>query len=128
MASSAAVDLAPTLETEAAGEWVSVLRCRVCGEHWAEEFPFGEMHGGGPKCLYAVGLEASRDWIANGAGLPARLRQEAEDRAFFDGLGEERSEPRCAAPACRHGAISLSVLCRVHHFEMIKRKVCPFAG
>ncbi len=128
MASSAKTDLAPTLETEAVGNWVSVLRCRVCGQHWAEEFPLAEMQGGGPRCLYAVDIDDTRAWLAKGAGLPARLRQEVEDRAFFDGLGDERSEPPCAAPGCGHGAISLSVFCRIHHFEMVKHKACPFAG
>jgi hypothetical protein len=128
MASLATRDLMPTLEREAEGSRVTVFRCRVCGQHWAQEFPLGEMHGGGPSCLHAVALDDPRAWLANGPRLLARLRQDAEDRAFFDGLGPERSVPCCAAPGCSHGAISLSTFCRVHHFEMVKRKACPFGS
>jgi hypothetical protein len=125
MASSAAKDLRPTLESEAEGNWVNVFRCRVCRRHWAQEFPLDNR--GGP-CLYAVALDDPWAWLAEGPGLTARLMQDAEDRAFFDGLGEERCEPRCAAPGCSRGAISLSIFCPIHHFEMVKRKTCPFGG
>jgi hypothetical protein len=118
--------LSPTLELEARGNWVAVFRCRVCGQRWAEEYPFGELHGGGPRCFYAIAAEDPRAWLTSGPGLPGRLREDAEDRAFFDALGEERSEARCAAPDCPRGAISHSVFCRVHHFEMVRRKPCPF--
>jgi hypothetical protein len=126
MASPATKELMPALEREAEGNWVNVFRCRVCGQHWAQEFPLSEMHGGGPSCIYAVAVDDAWAWLAEGPGLPARLRRDAEDRAFFDGLGDERSEPRCASPGCSHGAISLSSFCRVHHFEATKRRVCPF--
>jgi hypothetical protein len=58
----------------------------------------------------------------------ARLREDAEDLAFFDELGEERPEHGCQAVGCTRGSIELSVLCRRHHFEMVKRKPCPVAG
>jgi hypothetical protein len=48
------------------------------------------------------------------------------DRAFFDELGEERSEVPCRSEGCARGAVALSVFCRVHHFERIKKKPCPF--
>jgi hypothetical protein len=124
MASLATKDLMPTLEREAQGNWVNVFRCRVCGRYWAQEFPLDR----GGSCLYAIALGDPWAWLAEGPGLPARLLQDAEDRAFFDQLGEERSEPRCAAPGCSRGAISLSTLCRIHHFEMVKRRACPFGG
>jgi hypothetical protein len=125
IASSVVADLSPTLNLEAEGAWVAVYRCRFCGQSWAKEFPFGEMHGGGPPCLYAIETEDPRGWLADGPGLTSRLRQDAEDRVFFDGLGEERPHPRCGAPSCPRGAISHGV-CRIHHFEMIQGKPCPF--
>jgi hypothetical protein len=127
IASSALGDLLPTLDVDVEGAWVAAYRCRVCGQSWAKEFPFGEMHGGGPPCLYAIETEDPRGWVAEGPGIPSRFRQGEEDRAFFDGLGEERPHPRCAAPNCPRGAILHGVFCRVHHFEMIKGKPCPFA-
>jgi hypothetical protein len=48
------------------------------------------------------------------------------DREFYDILGEERISVRCAEPNCSRGAITLGVFCRVHHFEMIQKRPCPF--
>lgn len=48
------------------------------------------------------------------------------DRAFFDELGEERRDVPCRSEGCARGAVPLSVFCRVHHFEMIKKRPCPF--
>lgn len=53
--------------------------------------------------------------------------QRQQDRAFYEALGEERADVRCREQGCARGAISLSVLCRVHHFEMVQKKPCPFA-
>jgi hypothetical protein len=119
-------DLSPTLDLEAEGSWAAVYRCRVCGRRWAKEFPFSEMQGGGPPCVYAVSTDDPKAWLAGGADLPARLRQSEDDRAFYDSLGEERADARCSAEGCSRGAISLSTFCRRHHFEMIMRKPCAF--
>lgn len=48
------------------------------------------------------------------------------DREFFDGLGTERPEVACKAEGCSKGAVQYSVLCRTHHFEMIRKEPCPF--
>ena len=48
------------------------------------------------------------------------------DREFFEALGEERHDTPCHSKGCARGAISQSIFCRVHHFEMIKKKPCPF--
>lgn len=48
------------------------------------------------------------------------------DREFFDALGPERFDIPCATTGCNRGAIRLGVLCRVHHYEMIKKERCPF--
>lgn len=52
--------------------------------------------------------------------------RQRQDREFFDSLGSERSGVPCKRAACGRGAIEHSVLCRVHHFEMIKGRPCPF--
>jgi hypothetical protein len=49
------------------------------------------------------------------------------DREFFEELGEERPGVPCKSAGCPRGAIALSVFCRVHHYEMIKKEPCPFA-
>ena len=49
------------------------------------------------------------------------------DRKFYDVLGAERADVPCKKQNCTRGAIVNSVYCKVHHFEMIQKKPCPFA-
>jgi hypothetical protein len=56
----------------------------------------------------------------------AQLELEEKSSAhFYELLGEERADVPCRNPACRRGAIALSVFCRRHHFEVIQRRPCP---
>ena len=48
------------------------------------------------------------------------------DREFYESLGDERGDVECREPGCKRGAIRLSVFCRTHHFESVKRESCPF--
>jgi hypothetical protein len=59
---------------------------------------------------------------------PWEEAKKLRDRAFFEALGEERREVPCRSEGCTRGAISQSVFCRVHHFEMIKKEPCPFSA
>jgi hypothetical protein len=67
------------------------------------------------------------------AEMRAQLVREAEERslasnrAFYEALGPERADVPCRRAGCRRGAISYSVLCRVHHFESVCRQPCPFS-
>lgn len=58
--------------------------------------------------------------------LPWEESKRKLDREFFDALGIERSDVPCRATGCSRGAVHQSVLCRIHHFEMIKKESCPF--
>ncbi len=49
------------------------------------------------------------------------------DREFYDKLGNENPQKECRKDGCERGAVQFSVLCRVHHFENIKKKPCPFS-
>lgn len=49
-----------------------------------------------------------------------------QDREFYDLLGAERSDTPCRREGCKRGAVALSALCRVHHFESINQRRCPF--
>ncbi len=48
------------------------------------------------------------------------------DREFYDSLGAERVGTRCIEPGCSRGAVTHGALCRVHQFEMVRRRSCPF--
>jgi hypothetical protein len=54
-------------------------------------------------------------------------QQLADDRAFFESLGAERADVQCRHQHCGRGAVAQSIFCRVHHFEHIRRRPCPFA-
>ncbi len=48
------------------------------------------------------------------------------DREFYDSLGPEVATPKCRKDGCARGMVKFSLFCRVHHFENIKKKPCPF--
>jgi len=48
------------------------------------------------------------------------------DREFVDKLGTEDSSRQCRKDGCHRGAVSLSVLCRRHHFENVRKRPYPF--
>ena len=48
------------------------------------------------------------------------------DAEFYDKLGGEDLARPCKHACCSRGAIQFSVLCRRHHFEMIRHRECPF--
>lgn len=58
---------------------------------------------------------------------PWEQTQARLDREFYDMLGTERSDVTCQRAGCQRGAVSLSALCRVHHFESIKGRPSPFS-
>jgi hypothetical protein len=63
-------------------------------------------------------LQATPDDVAK-AGL-------ARDKAFYDSLGPGASDRPSRRPGCSRWAVSLSVECRPHHFEMVFGRPCPF--
>lgn len=48
------------------------------------------------------------------------------DRKFFDQLGRENIDEPCKKPDCGRGRIQYSMLCKVHHFEQLRNRRCPF--
>jgi len=103
-----------------AQKWMGVYRCRECGTLWAQEYPFGERHGGGPPCLYAIRVADPVAWLSSATSITHVLRQRHEDRAFLDAIGPEVGPEICRKDGCSRHHIHHSVFCRPHHFEMIK--------
>lgn len=48
------------------------------------------------------------------------------DRQFYDSLGAEVNGTACRREGCERGAVRLSVFCRKHHCESIRKRPCPF--
>jgi hypothetical protein len=48
------------------------------------------------------------------------------DREFSDKLGPESSSKTCRRDGCERGVVSLSVFCRRHHFENVRKRPYPF--
>jgi hypothetical protein len=48
------------------------------------------------------------------------------DRDWWETLGEEIGPESCRHDECQRKRIHLSVMCRRHHYEMTKRRECPF--
>lgn len=53
--------------------------------------------------------------------------QRQQDREFYSILGEENPNERCRTEGCSRGRISVSWLCKIHHFESIKGRKCPYS-
>jgi|SRR5579871_4543779 len=51
---------------------------------------------------------------------------DARDRQFYQSLGAEREGTLCRKAGCERGSVALSVFCRTHHFESVKKRPCPF--
>ena len=107
-------------------QWLTIFRCRVCGSLFAEEYPFSEMHGGGPTCLYQIETTDLDSWLKLFQPVTPKLRQIAEDAAFFKVLGEEIGPEICRHEGCTRLRIRNSVMCKQHHFEMLKGR--PFTA
>ena len=120
--------LSATLETLVQGDWRSILRCSVCGQLWCQEFPFGEMHGGGPPCLYHIQTEHPDQWLQESKAVSVNIRNEAEDQRLMDDLGPEVGPEICRHSGCQNKRIEHAVLCRQHQFKMIKKLREPPTG
>jgi hypothetical protein len=76
--------------------------------------------------LYAVKTDDPEGWIKEAEPITTRLRQQAEDRAFFEMLGSEIGPDNCRHEGCERKRIEFSVMCQCHHFEMVMKRRCPF--
>lgn len=49
------------------------------------------------------------------------------DRQFYDSLSEENPDVPCKTDGCDRGSLRFSVFCKVHHFQMVRKRPCPFS-
>ena len=115
----------PHLTNVATGDWRSIYKDTFGDSLWAEEFPCGEMQGGGPSVFYLIDTDDPDTWLKTAPYLSADLRQNKEDADFFSILGEELGPELCRRDGCTHLRIKMSVFCRIHHFESIAGRQFP---
>jgi hypothetical protein len=106
--------------------WMQLLRCRACGQSWVAEYPFSEMHGGGPPCLYVVTPVLAEGWPTSITPIAARLRSRHDDQTFIEALGPEVGPNACLDHRCDRLAVRLSAYCSYHHFLQVRKRV-PFS-
>lgn len=58
--------------------------------------------------------------------LEPKMKVASDERKFFDSLEPNVPHEMCKIEGCSAERISLSVLCKRHHFEAVVRKPCPF--
>jgi hypothetical protein len=63
--------------------------------------------------------------LVPGVALPPGEGLRRRDRAFYDLLGPERTDLPCRRTGCSRGAVTQSVLCRVHHCELFRERRWP---
>lgn len=76
--------------------------------------------------LYYYRFDAFLPQIGAPEPPPWEETQRKMDREFYDSLGPEDPSRSCKREGCGKGSVQHSVLCRLHHFEMIQRRACPF--
>lgn len=60
--------------------------------------------------------------------LPYEERLLEMERRIYDEYGEERQDQKCKNQLCSRGALPLRIFCRIHHYEMMQKKPCPFTN
>ena len=65
--------------------------------------------------------------IGAGDPPPASAVIHQLDLEFYNVLGTENDTKACRKDGCSRGTVQFSVFCRVHHFENIRNKPCPFS-
>ena len=108
------------------GDWKALYRNKSDGSYWAEEFPFGEMHGGGLSCFFLIEGNDPIGAFDRPEHLTNSIMAEFERRKFWDALGEDEGGQVCRAEGCSEMNTKHSVFCRKHHYENIRKEPCPF--
>ena len=99
-------------------------------ECWVEENKFRSF--GDPGRLEEIlrsfldwAKSENEEWLKPPPPLSEEEQQKLEDDDFWDSLGEEIGPEICKHEECERKRIQYSVMCRRHHFEMVKKRPEP---
>ncbi len=93
--------------------------------HPPDEFITAVMHAPLPeKFEYDAGVT---EYDAAIESMFPGLLEKRGDLELFQALGSEIGPNMCRRPGCDRKTVKLSVMCRRHHYEMIKGEPCPFS-
>jgi hypothetical protein len=94
---------------------------------WADRLAGGEDDSARLDVFrYYHRFDAFPDRLGAPAPPPADEIMRQLDREFYDSLGAERTDTKCRHDGCGRGTTKFSVFCRVHQFEQVKKRPCPF--
>jgi hypothetical protein len=94
---------------------------------WADRLNGSESHAAVLDILkYHLRFDSFPDRLGAPDPPPVEEIRRRLDREFYDRLGPENISNRCRHDGCLRGCVRFSVLCKVHHFESIKKRPCPF--
>lgn len=103
---------------------IYLFRCPTCGQLWqsGHEWNFGDQ-----EYLFQVPPIANSDWLSEPYAQPAAMMiATAVMKRFFAQNKFEPSDHSCRTPDCLEKAIRMSVHCRRHHIEALRRaKLLP---
>jgi hypothetical protein len=67
----------------------------------------------------------TEDWLKPPPTLSEEEQERLEDNSFWDSPGEELGPEICKHEGCYRKRIRYSVMCREHHFEMVRKRPAP---
>ena len=108
------------------GNWKALYRNEADDSYWAEEYPFGEMHGGGPSCFFLIEGDDPVAVFNRPEHFTSSIRKEFERKKFWEALGEDEGDQTCRIESCKRKNMKHSVFCKRHHYESIRKEPCPF--
>ena len=101
--------------------WMEVYRCTVCGTLWASEVVAGSRYDS-ERCFYTILVDNPEMWLRTAQPFTDMIVLEHEDKQFYQSLGAEFGPEMCRHENCSRKRIDLSVMCRLHHFEMVEKR------
>jgi len=94
---------------------------------WADRLAGGENDSARLKVFrYYFRFDAFPDKLDAPDPPPANEIMRSLDLKFYDSLGNEQPNTKCRHEGCSRGTTKFSVFCRIHQFEQVKKKPCPF--
>ena len=98
------------------GVWLTCSVEKCCFQGYGDPSQLSRLLG-----IFLTWAKTVPDWLAI-PDLDEAAIQSVKDKEFWALLGEEGGPELCRAEGCLNKRIALSVFCRRHHFETVKKR------